>query len=186
MERHAADAAGVARFLREHPRVAYMATPGWTIIPSMRSPANTSGDAPARCSRSGFEPPTGTLGRPLANVGAARSRVIHPASTTHQQLSEEELACAGVGPGLIRLSVGLQTLEDLLWDRGLLAQARTVAIVGLSAHPQKASAFVGSYLQHEGYRIIPIHLWRTLPTAKLPKFSWIRFCPKYTSPRIRL
>ena len=52
----------------------------------------------------------------LANVGDARSLVIHPASTTHQQLSEEELTRGGVAPELIRLSVGLETLEDLLWD----------------------------------------------------------------------
>jgi O-acetylhomoserine (thiol)-lyase len=52
----------------------------------------------------------------LANVGDARSLVIHPGSTTHQQLSEAELERAGVAPELIRLSVGLETLEDLLWD----------------------------------------------------------------------
>ncbi|MDQ3249916.1 MAG: PLP-dependent transferase, partial [Chloroflexota bacterium] len=52
----------------------------------------------------------------LANVGDARSLVIHPASTTHQQLSDAELQSAGVGPGMIRLSIGLETLEDLLWD----------------------------------------------------------------------
>ena len=52
----------------------------------------------------------------LANVGDARSLVIHPASTTHQQLSDEELKRSGIGPGTVRLSVGLETLEDLLWD----------------------------------------------------------------------
>jgi O-acetylhomoserine (thiol)-lyase len=52
----------------------------------------------------------------LANVGDARSLVIHPASTTHQQLSDAELAAAGVAPEMIRLSIGLETLEDLLWD----------------------------------------------------------------------
>ena len=52
----------------------------------------------------------------LANVGDARSLVIHPASTTHQQLTDDELAAGGVGPGLVRLSIGLETLEDLLWD----------------------------------------------------------------------
>jgi O-acetylhomoserine (thiol)-lyase len=59
----------------------------------------------------------------LANVGDARSLVIHPASTTHRQLSDEELAGAGIGPGTIRLSVGLEELGDLLWDldRGLRA-----------------------------------------------------------------
>jgi O-acetylhomoserine (thiol)-lyase len=52
----------------------------------------------------------------LANVGDAKSLVIHPASTTHQQLSDDELQKAGIGPGLIRLSIGLETLDDLLWD----------------------------------------------------------------------
>lgn len=52
----------------------------------------------------------------LANVGDARSLVIHPASTTHHQLTDEELKEAGVGPGMIRLSVGLETVEDLQWD----------------------------------------------------------------------
>lgn len=52
----------------------------------------------------------------LANVGDAKSLVIHPASTTHQQLSDEELLAGGVSPGLIRLSVGLETVEDLIWD----------------------------------------------------------------------
>jgi len=52
----------------------------------------------------------------LANVGDARSLVIHPGSTTHQQLSDEELRRSGIGPGTVRLSIGLETLEDLLWD----------------------------------------------------------------------
>jgi O-acetylhomoserine (thiol)-lyase len=52
----------------------------------------------------------------LANVGDVRSLVIHPASTTHQQLSDEELAACGVGPEMIRLSVGLENVEDLIWD----------------------------------------------------------------------
>jgi O-acetylhomoserine (thiol)-lyase len=52
----------------------------------------------------------------LANVGDAKSLVIHPASTTHQQLSDAELAQAGISAGLIRISVGLETTEDLLWD----------------------------------------------------------------------
>ena len=52
----------------------------------------------------------------LANVGDCRSLVIHPASTTHQQLSDEQQAAAGVTPDLIRLSVGLEDLDDILWD----------------------------------------------------------------------
>jgi len=52
----------------------------------------------------------------LANVGDARSLVIHPASTTHQQLSEAQQTAAGVEPDMIRLSVGIEDLEDILWD----------------------------------------------------------------------
>jgi O-acetylhomoserine (thiol)-lyase len=52
----------------------------------------------------------------LANVGDVRSLVIHPASTTHQQLTDEELIACGVGPEMIRLSIGLENVEDLIWD----------------------------------------------------------------------
>jgi O-acetylhomoserine (thiol)-lyase len=52
----------------------------------------------------------------LANVGDARTLVIHPASTTHQQLSEEALVRGGVTPDMVRLSVGLEDLDDILWD----------------------------------------------------------------------
>ena len=57
-----------------------------------------------------------TLWSHLANVGDAKSLVIHPASTTHRQLSEEELRAAGVGAGTIRLSVGIEDADDLIWD----------------------------------------------------------------------
>ena len=60
----------------------------------------------------------------LANVGDAKSLVIHPASTTHSQLDEEAQRIAGVTPGQIRLSVGIEDAEDLLWD---LDQALTKA-----------------------------------------------------------
>jgi O-acetylhomoserine (thiol)-lyase len=57
-----------------------------------------------------------TLWSHLANVGDSKSLIIHPASTTHRQLSEEELRAAGVGPGTIRLSVGIEAVDDLIWD----------------------------------------------------------------------
>lgn len=60
----------------------------------------------------------------LANVGDCRTLVIHPASTTHQQLSTEQLEAAGVGEDLVRISVGLEDIEDILWD---LDQALTTA-----------------------------------------------------------
>ena len=52
----------------------------------------------------------------LANVGDAKSLAIHPATTTHSQLSEEEQVSAGVTPDFIRLSVGIEDIDDILWD----------------------------------------------------------------------
>jgi len=52
----------------------------------------------------------------LANIGDAKTLVIHPASTTHQQLSDSQLDAAGIGADLIRLSVGLEDIEDIMWD----------------------------------------------------------------------
>src|SRR5205809_4463184 len=57
-----------------------------------------------------------TLWSHLANVGDSKSLIIHPASTTHRQLNDDELKAAGVGPGTIRLSVGTEAIDDLLWD----------------------------------------------------------------------
>lgn len=65
----------------------------------------------------------------LANIGDARTLVIHPASTTHQQLSAAQLEAAGVGEDLVRISVGLEDVEDILWD---LDQALTAASGGRS------------------------------------------------------
>ena len=52
----------------------------------------------------------------IANVGDAKTLVIHPASTTHQQMSDADLTAAGIGPEMIRISVGLESIEDILWD----------------------------------------------------------------------
>ena len=60
----------------------------------------------------------------LANIGDAKSLVIHPASTTHRQLSEEEQRAAGVLPEMVRLSIGIESIEDILWDiENALAQS---------------------------------------------------------------
>jgi O-acetylhomoserine (thiol)-lyase len=63
----------------------------------------------------------------LANVGDAKSLVIHPATTTHQQLTDADMIASGVTPDTIRLSVGLEDVDDLIWDldRALLAAARS-------------------------------------------------------------
>jgi O-acetylhomoserine (thiol)-lyase len=60
----------------------------------------------------------------LANIGDAKTLVIHPASTTHAQLTEEQLVAAGVGPGLVRVSVGIEDPDDIVYD---FDQALTIA-----------------------------------------------------------
>jgi O-acetylhomoserine (thiol)-lyase len=129
MERHASNAFNVARFLRDHERVAWVAYAGLEDHPEHALALKYLGGRPGAVFSFGLRTSDGdgrAAGRRfidalrlfshLANVGDARSLVIHPASTTHQQLSEEELARGGVAPEMIRLSVGLETLEDLLWD----------------------------------------------------------------------
>ena len=129
MERHVSNARGVAEYLRDHPAVAWVAYAGLEDHPQHALARKYLGGRPGAVFSFGLEAPASEArarGRTfieslrlfshLANVGDARSLVIHPASTTHQQLSDAELAAAGVAPEMIRLSVGLETLEDLLWD----------------------------------------------------------------------
>jgi O-acetylhomoserine (thiol)-lyase len=68
----------------------------------------------------------------LANVGDAKTLVIHPASTTHQQMSDADLTAAGIGPEMIRLSIGLESIDDITWDldRALRASQRVGVAAG--------------------------------------------------------
>jgi O-acetylhomoserine (thiol)-lyase len=135
MERHVQNALGVARFLEQHPAVhgvRYAGLPGSRYAPLVaRYLPKGAGAVFAFDLAGGREAgqrfiQTLRLWSHLANVGDAKSLVIHPASTTHRQLSDEELVAAGIGAGTIRLSVGLETLDDLLWDleRGLAAASQ--------------------------------------------------------------
>ncbi len=129
MERHVSNAMGVAKFLAEHPQVARVNYAGLPDNPYHALALKYLPKGPGAVFSFDLKPIGGDareagrrfiekleLFSHLANVGDARSLVIHPASTTHQQLSDEELAAGSVGPGLVRLSVGLETLEDLIWD----------------------------------------------------------------------
>ena len=135
MERHVQNALGVARFLEQHPAVhsvRYAGLPGSRYAPLVaRYLPRGAGAVFAFDLLGGREAgqrfiQTLRLWSHLANVGDAKSLVIHPASTTHRQLSDEELVAAGISAGTIRLSVGLETLDDLLWDleRGLAAASQ--------------------------------------------------------------
>ncbi|MGH7727738.1 MAG: O-acetylhomoserine aminocarboxypropyltransferase/cysteine synthase family protein [Vulcanimicrobiaceae bacterium] len=78
----------------------------------------------------------------LANVGDAKSLVIHPGSTTHQQLSDEQLLAAGITPEMVRLSVGLEDPDDLIWDleRGLAAARAAASSDARSVAPNEVPA----------------------------------------------
>jgi O-acetylhomoserine (thiol)-lyase len=125
MDRHVQNACAIAQFLSEHPAVEWVAYAGLPSSPYFELAQKYTPKGPGAVFTFGLKGGRAAgknfieslhLFSHLANVGDARSLVIHPASTTHQQLSDEELVAAGVGPGMIRLSIGLETLEDLLWD----------------------------------------------------------------------
>jgi O-acetylhomoserine (thiol)-lyase len=125
MDRHVANARVVAEFLESHElasKVTYPDLPGsaYTALVEKYLPRGAgavfSFDA-AGGRAGGLALINGvSLWSHLANVGDAKSLIIHPGSTTHRQLSDEELAAAGVGPGTVRLSVGTESVEDLIWD----------------------------------------------------------------------
>ncbi len=138
MDRHVANALAVARYLEGHPMVERVRYAGLESSPylalAQRYLPRGAGAVFACDLRGGREAgqrfiESLRLWSHLANVGDAKSLVIHPASTTHRQLSDEELPATGVTPGTVRLSVGLETPDDLIWDleRGLRAVERLVA-----------------------------------------------------------
>lgn len=127
MERHVANAARVAEYLAGHPQVAWVSYPSLASHPdhgrAQRYLPKGAGAILGFGVRGGLEAGRRFIERlqlfsHLANVGDAKSLAIHPATTTHSQLSEEELAGAGVSPDFIRLSIGLEDIEDILWDLG--------------------------------------------------------------------
>ncbi len=134
MDRHVANTLAVARHLAAHPAIAWVNYPGlgegphasrYHRLAARYLPRGAGGiltfglrpgaDGDARRAGERFID-AATVMSHLANVGDAKTLVIHPASTTHRQLDADRQAAAGVTPDLIRLSVGLETLDDILWD----------------------------------------------------------------------
>jgi O-acetylhomoserine (thiol)-lyase len=125
MERHCANAQKVAEWLEKHPSVAWVNYAG---LPSNKYHALAKKYLPKGAGsiftfgvKGGYE--TGVkvvdsvdLFSHLANIGDAKSLIIHPASTTHRQLTEEQRIAAGAGPDVIRLSIGIETAEDIIAD----------------------------------------------------------------------
>ena len=134
MERHSINALKVAQFLEEHPKVSWVAYPGLASHPSHQLAQRylrngLAGGMMGFGIKGGLEAgkqfiDSVKLLSLLANVGDAKSLVIHPASTTHQQLTEEQRLEAGVTDDFVRLSVGIEDVQDILEDLDqALAQA---------------------------------------------------------------
>ena len=142
MERHVQNAVAVANYLDRHPlasRVTYSGLAGSQYRPLVDKylPRGAGAVFSFEChgGRAGGQEfiRAVTLWSHLANVGDAKSLIIHPASTTHRQLNDDELRAAGVGPGTIRLSVGIEAIDDLIWDleQGF-ARAAAVSATGVA------------------------------------------------------
>ena len=125
MDRHCANALAVAKFLSAHPQVTWVSYPGLPsdkyhdlaqkYLPKGASSLLAFGiKGGAKAGERFIE--AATFMSHLANIGDAKTLVLHPASTTHRQMSEEEQIKAGVTPDTIRVSVGIETLDDILWD----------------------------------------------------------------------
>jgi len=125
MERHVENAVAVAEFLDAHELASNVTYPGLSTskyrpLVEKYLPCGAGAVFSFDCAggrAGGQELIRGvTLWSHLANVGDAKSLIIHPASTTHRQLSDDELKAAGVRPGTVRLSVGTESVDDLTWD----------------------------------------------------------------------
>ena len=125
MDRHCENALAVARFLEDHALVEWVNYPGLEsspyhplaarYMPAGASSVLTFGIRGGIAAGERFIEAAQFMSH-LANVGDAKTLIIHPASTTHRQLDEEGQKAAGVTPDMIRVSVGLETLDDILWD----------------------------------------------------------------------
>jgi O-acetylhomoserine (thiol)-lyase len=139
MDRHVANTLAVAEHLEKHPAVEWVKYPSLPSSPyhqlAKKYMPSGAGAVFSFGIKGGYEAGTKLIDSVklfshLANVGDARSLIIYPAATTHQQLSEEQQAAAGVEPNMVRLSVGLEDIEDIVWDldQGLAAsQSRSAS-----------------------------------------------------------
>lgn len=125
MERHCENAKKVAEFLEGHPAVAWVSCAALPSSPyhalAQKYMPKGAGSVFTFGVKGGYNAGIKVVENceifsHLANIGDARSLILHPASTTHRQLSEEQQQAAGAGPDVIRLSIGLETLDDIIAD----------------------------------------------------------------------
>jgi O-acetylhomoserine (thiol)-lyase len=127
MERHVQNAQAVAEYLEKHPKVGWVTYPGLKSHPDYERARKYLPKGAGAILGFGIKGGADAgrkfidslqLFSHLANVGDAKSLAIHPATTTHSQLGAEEQAAAGVSQDFVRLSVGLEEIDDILWDLG--------------------------------------------------------------------
>lgn len=149
MERHSQNALAVARHLEQHPGVEWVNYPGLDssqyFTRAKKYLPNGHGALITFGIKGGYEAgkkliDTLELFSLVANIGDAKSLVIHPASTTHQQLSVEEQAATGVTPEMVRLSVGIEDIRDILADLDQAIQAATGTTFAGKAEPAGVAA----------------------------------------------
>jgi O-acetylhomoserine (thiol)-lyase len=125
VERHSENALAVAKYLEAHPKVEWVTYPGLSTHPTAENVgkylSGGHGGVVVFGVKGGLEAgqkliESVKLFSHLANVGDAKSLIIHPATTTHSQLSEDELVRAGIGPDFVRLSVGIEDVSDIIGD----------------------------------------------------------------------
>ena len=125
IDRHVQNAQAVAEYLEKHPKVSWVSYPGLKSHPDYAAAKKYLPKGPGAILGFGVQGglPAGKrfidrlqLISHLANVGDAKSLAIHPASTTHSQLTDEQQFSAGVTPDFVRLSIGLEDIDDILWD----------------------------------------------------------------------
>lgn len=125
MERHCSNALALAKWLKDHPKVAWVSYAGLEGDPynalCKQYLGGKGGAVFTFGLKGGYDAgvklvSSVKLFSHLANIGDTRSLVIHPASTTHSQLSESELALAGAGPDVVRVSVGIEHIDDIVAD----------------------------------------------------------------------
>ena len=118
MAKHSENGLAVANFLKNHPKVAWVKYPAFNPLASKYLPNGANGmvvfGVKGGAKEAQYLVDHLDLFTIIANVGDAKSLVIHPASTTHSQLSEEDQIKAGLPPELIRLSIGLENLDDII------------------------------------------------------------------------
>ncbi|MDP9362892.1 MAG: O-acetylhomoserine aminocarboxypropyltransferase/cysteine synthase [Chloroflexota bacterium] len=163
MARHCRNAETVAAFLAQHPAVGWVSYPGLPdspyrslaerYLPHGAGAVFTFGVKGGREVGARFIEELRLVSH-LANIGDAKTLIIHPASTTHQQLTDEQQVAAGVSPDLVRISVGLEDPDDIVWDLGR-ALRRATRGGGVPEGAEGAEAHVPEGIEAPGADVTP-------------------------------